>query len=210
MKFVAAGLFLATLNAHGIEDYTRAYVYANSDMDITSMSIKPMPASLADCEDIVLAPSDHGGIKAGRTSVRAYCGEQKGFILLDIKATIDVPVLISDVQRGDIITESMITHVAMESSRVRAHSLTDASMIIGKSARRNIGANDLMTRQMLESPKVIFRGDVADYLIEGRGFEINVKVDILQDGGVGDKVKGRLNGKNMVFTVVDHSTVKKF
>jgi flagella basal body P-ring formation protein FlgA len=87
--------------------------------------------------------------------------------------------------------------------------MTDADDIIGKRARRNIDAGDILRPDLIEMPPLVKRGDMVVIVAESRGIKVTATGEVKSDGLRGERVKVVNLDSNKHFTarVVDKQTV---
>ncbi len=87
--------------------------------------------------------------------------------------------------------------------------MTDADDIIGKRARRNIHAGDILRPDLIEMPPLVKRGDMVVIVAESEGIKVTATGEVKSDGLRGDQVKVVNLDSNKRFSarVVDKKTV---
>lgn len=87
--------------------------------------------------------------------------------------------------------------------------MTDADDIIGKRARRNIHAGDIIRPDLIEMPPLVKRGDMVVIVAESEGIKVTATGEVKSDGLRGEQVKVVNLDSNKRFSarVVDKKTV---
>jgi len=87
--------------------------------------------------------------------------------------------------------------------------MTDADDIIGKRARRNIHAGDILRPDLIEMPPLVKRGDMVVIVAESKGIKVTATGEVKSDGLRGEQVKVVNLDSNKRFSarVVDKKTV---
>ena len=87
--------------------------------------------------------------------------------------------------------------------------MTDADDIIGKRARRNIDAGDILRPDLIEMPPLVKRGDMVVIVAESKGIKVTATGEVKSDGLRGEQVKVVNLDSNKRFSarVVDKKTV---
>jgi flagella basal body P-ring formation protein FlgA len=87
--------------------------------------------------------------------------------------------------------------------------MTDGDDIIGKRARRNIDAGDILRPDLIEMPPLVKRGDMVVIVAESEGIKVTATGEVKSDGLRGEQVKVVNLDSNKRFSarVVDKETV---
>jgi flagellar basal body P-ring formation protein FlgA len=87
--------------------------------------------------------------------------------------------------------------------------MTDADDIIGKRARRNIDAGDILRPDLIEMPPLVRRGDMVVIVAENEGIKVTATGEVKCDGLRGEQVKvvNLDSNKRLSARVVDKNTV---
>nr|PZN45134.1 MAG: flagella basal body P-ring formation protein FlgA [Pseudomonadota bacterium] len=103
-----------------------------------------------------------------------------------------LPVPVTTIRPGDIITESMLTERSFpDGYTTRFASVIDASQVIGKSARRTLLPGSPIPYNAVSSPEVVKRGAAARLVFEAEGLVITALGTPLQSAGAGEHVRVR-------------------
>ena len=84
------------------------------------------------------------------------------------------------------------------SRKIRANTITDADMLIGKTAKRSIAPHRSIRVNELESPKILEQGNTVTMRFVTPYMRINALGESLEDGGMGDIIRVRNHDSNKV------------
>jgi flagella basal body P-ring formation protein FlgA len=132
-----------------------------------------------------------------------------------IRATVRVealaPVVVAARPIGRLrpITGDDLKTEKMDLTELPVGVLTDADDIIGKRARRNIDAGDILRPDLIEMPPLVKRGDMVVIVAESRGIKVTATGEVKSDGLRGERVKvvNLDSNKHLTARVVDKQTV---
>lgn len=132
-----------------------------------------------------------------------------------IRATVRVealaPVVVAARPIGRLrpITSDDLKTEKMDLTELPVGVMTDADDIIGKRARRNIDAGDILRPDLIEMPPLVKRGDMVVIVAESRGIKVTATGEVKSNGLRGERVKVVNLDSNKHFTarVVDKQTV---
>jgi len=128
------------------------------------------------------------------------------------KTSLVTPVVISvyPIRRGEIISRDKIQAVKRDLSRLPAGLFTRPEELIGKRARRAIGANQIIYKNMVEIPPVIRRGQRVEIVAESPTLKITAPGKAKEDGHIGEivKVENLISRKIVVGKVIDETRVE--
>jgi flagellar basal body P-ring formation protein FlgA len=114
------------------------------------------------------------------------------------EAQVAVPVLNSRVKHGMVITEDDVVMDSVASAKVRANTVTDINMLVGKTAKQSISPHRAIRIDELESPKIIEIGNTVAMRYTTAYMSINAVGEALQEGGIGDIIRVRNHDSNKV------------
>jgi flagella basal body P-ring formation protein FlgA len=122
------------------------------------------------------------------------------------------PVLVSGrgIRRHEAFDEASIAREERDITQVKDGYFTDIAQLDRLQARRPIGAGDMITQRQVQKIPVVHRGDAVDLTLVSSFMEITTPGTVLQDGGIGDKVRVRNmdSGKVVQGKVLDDKTVQ--
>ena len=109
-----------------------------------------------------------------------------------------VPVLTSRVKHGMVINEDDIVMDMVASAKVRANTVTDINMLVGKTAKRSISPHRSIRLDELESRKIVEIGNTVAMRYITPYMSINAVGEALQEGGIGDIIRVRNHDSNKI------------
>jgi flagella basal body P-ring formation protein FlgA len=98
----------------------------------------------------------------------------------------------------------------MDLARVPSNVFVNVDEVLGKRTKRNIAANCILRRDLVEMPPLIKRGDLIEVVAESPMLKISVKAMAKENGRQGDRIKVvNLRSKKTLYAlVVDDQTVR--
>ncbi len=112
-------------------------------------------------------------------------------------------------KQGDIIRKADISLKEIHLTGRNSEYPAAAEDIIGKILKRDIAANTVITRQILEDHIALQRGDSVNIVLEGNGLLVRTKGKAVDKGRIGDTVRVRniTSGREVIGKVVSSSAV---
>lgn len=102
---------------------------------------------------------------------------------------VPVPVLTRRVAVGEVIQASDVT-VKQLPARIAAHNtVTDSTLIIGRSARRNLQAETPLQRADLVAPQLVRRGQTVSITLDEDGMLLVTQGEAQMDGAAGERIR---------------------
>ena len=102
---------------------------------------------------------------------------------------VQVPVLKTNIQHGDIITREDITSERVSVQKIKRSTIKDAEDLLGKSPRFNITALRPITEEDVVSPRVIKKGDQVTLDYDSGSVIIQTSGVAMEHGAIGDLIK---------------------
>jgi len=112
-------------------------------------------------------------------------------------------------KQGDIIRKGDISVKEIHLTGRNSEYPATAEDIIGRILKRDIAANTVITRQVIEDQIALQRGDLVNIVLEGKGLLVRTKGKAIDKGRVGDtvRVKNVTSGREITGKVASGSTV---
>lgn len=121
----------------------------------------------------------------------------------------DVPVLVRDMQPGEVVRQQDIDWVRLPSNRVSQNIVTSLEHVVGMSPRRPARAGEPLRVADMQPPIVVEKGAQVDVTLVSGSLTLTARGRALQSGAVGDVVgvlntrsnrtiQGIVEGPNMV------------
>ena len=129
-------------------------------------------------------------------------------------ATIEIlgPVVVTrkPLGRHKPITEDDIELQTMDLSDLPVDVLTDPGVVLGKRARRAIGAQTPLRADLIELPPLVKRGDLVVIVAESNGLKITTRGQVKKRGRLGELIPViNMDSKKILYArVIDSNTVK--
>lgn len=126
-----------------------------------------------------------------------------------IEALAPVVVAARPIGRLKPISDDDLKMVKMNLTELPVGVMTETEDIIGKRARRNIDAGDILRPDLIEMPPLVKRGDMVVIVAESEGIKVTATGEVKSDGLRGERVKVVNLDSNKRFSarVVDKNTV---
>lgn len=112
-------------------------------------------------------------------------------------------------KQGDIIRQGDISVKEIHLTGRNSEYPATAEDIIGRVLKRDIAANTVITRQILEDQIALQRGDLINIVLEGRGLLVRTKGKAIDKGRIGDtvRVKNVTSGREITGKIASGSNV---
>ena len=120
-----------------------------------------------------------------------------------------VPVPAVNINKGEVISADKLKNVKIRMNRIKPQNITDMSLLVGSEAKRSLREGKLINENDIGKVMLVRKGDVVRSVYQTPKMQISAKVEVLEDGGKGDKIEVRnVNSKRVLFAeVVDKNTV---
>ena len=103
----------------------------------------------------------------------------------------DVVVASGAISRGEVIRSGDIHIARQEVTNLGVIPVGDPEFVTGKRARTMIKVNQPITERMVERPPLVKRRDIVTLLYETGAIRISAKVEVREDGCLGEVVRVR-------------------
>lgn len=114
----------------------------------------------------------------------------------------DVYVAHTRISRGTIVEPGFVRRARVTVTSPRADYLVDPDLVFGQRARRSLRPGTRLTRDMLEAPPLVDRGDRVRVKILGAQFEISTVGKAQEAGALGSVIRIDLPTKRRVYARV--------
>ena len=120
-----------------------------------------------------------------------------------------VPVPAVNINKGEVISADKLKNVKIRMNRIKPQNITDMSLLVGSEAKRSLREGKLINENDIGKVMLVRKGDVVRSVYQTPKMQISAKVEVLEDGGKGDKIEVRnVNSKRVLFAeVLDKNTV---
>jgi flagella basal body P-ring formation protein FlgA len=102
---------------------------------------------------------------------------------------IEVPVLNRVLAPGETIAAHDLDIIELRSDAVSAALVTDASELVGKTARRALRPNQPLRAADIRTPVVVKKGDLVTIVLEAPALRLTVQGRAVEDGGQGATIR---------------------
>lgn len=137
----------------------------------------------------------------GRVSVGVRCGENSQQVRY-LQAQIDVignyVVAARDIERGTLITSSMLNERGGNLGDLSAQALTAEEDIVGKVAQRPIRSGSAFLAHYLQAPHLVERGQRVTVIAQGSAFRVSREGEALENGALGEQVRVRFGSREIM------------
>ena len=183
--------------------------------DDVMVSIRPLDSRLAPalCDAPLQALPANANRTLGAMSVGVRCnGSQPWTIYVrgTVNAYTNIPVLTQSVPRGEIVSDSDISIEKVEIRSDFDKIIVDRADIVGKQARRALGAGQPLRFSQLMHPILIERGQEVTLVSGIAGVQVRMQGKALASGAAGDRilVANERSGRRLEGVVGQDGTVK--
>lgn len=159
---------------------------------------------LADCRGPAAELAGHSTPRWGSVTVRVTCGasERPRFVRAQIAAIGPYWELAQDVDAGAPLDTGLLRRQRGDLTQLPANAVTEPEALAGKVAARPLRAGTVLQSHWLKAPTLVSRRDRVELLVEGPGFRITRAGRALDEGGRGDRVRVRLDNREVVTGIV--------
>lgn len=100
-----------------------------------------------------------------------------------------VPVPARAIGRGETIQAEDLDWVQLKDSRIGTSVVTDASELVGHSARSPLRPGTPVRATQIRKPVVVAKGSLVLLVLERQGMALSARARALEDGGVGETIR---------------------
>ncbi|TQV71277.1 flagellar basal body P-ring formation chaperone FlgA [Denitrobaculum tricleocarpae] len=123
---------------------------------------------------------------------------------------VDVPVLRRRIDAGEVIRTDDLDWISHRADRLMRNALMDSDSIVGKSARRPIGAGVVIKASELRTPQVITKNSLVTIRLETERMVLTAQGRALEAGTMGEAIQVMNTKSNSIISaeVVGRGTVR--
>ena len=146
---------------------------------------------LTRCESPLETYSTSPGGNKGKTTVEIRCpapSPWKLYVTAILEFSTPVVVAKRDVSRGAAITEHDVELVTRDTNHLLRGYFESLSQVVGRTLRRSLRRNQVITPGQLIAQKTITRGQMVTILAGDSGIEVRMKGKALQSGNPGELI----------------------
>lgn len=180
-----------------------------------SIEVELPPASmkkLAGCASPSVELAGHNPPRWGSVTVRATCAGDSGrpvFVRARVRAQGNYWVLARDIKAGEALHAGLLRRERGDLSRLPRNAVTDPDTLSGRMATRALRQGTILQSHWMKAPALVTRSQTVTLVAEGQGFQVTREGQALDEGGLGDRVRVRLENREVVTgTVSETGTVR--
>jgi flagella basal body P-ring formation protein FlgA len=161
---------------------------------------------LRQCDGFLEAFIPEGAHLQGNTTVGIRCPDADGwriYVTGKVSLLADVLVARESLARGSPVNEDSVELVERDISSLSRGYLNEPSQLEDKVLRRAVSPGMVLTPNMLESPRIIRRGDRVSLEVSQGALAVRMQGEAVMDGRRGERIRVRsLSSKKIVEGVV--------
>lgn len=167
--------------------------HPSADVQIKAANLDPR-LRLARCDTALEAFLPHRWQVRGNGTVGVRCTGSRPWVLyVPVNVSIYDQVVVSThpLPRGTRLRQSDLNLERRDLARLIGGYLQDTQQAVGKVLRRPIGLGSVLTPAIIESERLIHRGDRVQIVASLRGMEVRMVGKALNDGAAGERIQVR-------------------
>lgn len=106
-----------------------------------------------------------------------------------IERTVKVPVLRESLNAGTIIGQHDIDYIEIPQRNLKEGVALTANDLIGMTPRRMASAGQIISKNELEAPRMVARGEIVTMIFNQNGMELTAQGKALEHGSKGDRIR---------------------
>lgn len=196
--------YLERINSNAIEQGSR--------IEVSVGYIDPR-LRLPGCEQDLELSLNGAQRPVGKLQVQVECNSSapwRKFVPADVMVFQPIVVASHNLARGTILDSSHFAVAETDIGTLRRTPILNPELAIGKELKYSLTAGAAISQEILQSPKVVKRGDLVQLIAETESVLIRQQGEALQDGEVGRTINVRNSSSNLTVqaTVVSAGRVK--
>lgn len=147
---------------------------------------------LTRCELPLETFSPSNTLSAGKATVEVKCSAPKPWKLyVTANISLEVPVVVArhDLSRGTAIGANDVQLLTQDTNHLLRGHFESLSQVVGRTLKRNLRRNQVVTPSLLVVQKTISRGQTVTILAGRSGIEVRMKGKALGNGNPGDLIR---------------------
>jgi flagella basal body P-ring formation protein FlgA len=105
------------------------------------------------------------------------------------QAQIEVPVVVSSLSKGSIISDTDLKIILMDKNRLKQQAITTPERLIGKKLTRTLASGTTISFKDIEEPIIVEKGKSATILYKYKNIELKTIAEALENGADGQIIK---------------------
>ncbi len=165
------------------------------------IELRPPSRHLPPCIDPKPFLTNADQAPVGRVSVGVRCGEdgrQVRYMQAEIGVIGTYVIAAHDIERGAVISASMLTERSGNLNELPAQALLEAEAIVGQMTRSPIRAESIFQAHFLQKPPLVERGQRVTVEARGSAFRVTREGEALETGGAGDRIRVRFGPRELI------------
>ena len=179
---------LGALAAIELESRAASRGYTNIKVDVQPLDAR---VRLRQCDGEPAVIPDTSGRALGRLTVGLRCEAPEPWTIYvrgTVASKIEVPTLITAINRKDIIGESDLQMTDLDLATDSRGLIQRIEQIVGKEATKNLLRGQPLRKSDLKAAIVVKRGQTIDLLSRGVGITVKMRGKALGNGAEGDRL----------------------
>ncbi|MCD6551204.1 flagellar basal body P-ring formation chaperone FlgA [Thermotoga sp.] len=120
----------------------------------------------------------------------------------------NVVVLKRNINVGDVIKEDFVTVERRDIFEINGEPFYDISEVVGMVSRRYLRVGAVLTRNMLENPPDVIKGQIVPAYVDLGSIKVSTFVEVVENGYLGETVKAmNIESRKYVFGKVEKGPV---
>lgn len=213
MLLLALGVFASTAPAAGVDTEVREFIkdfYKGETVMVTLGNLPPqLRANVRTKAISFLKIPDASGAGICAVTAEARNGaETRSQVSFKVQARKTLYVLESSLKKGDVVRrDDVVTREAYLNGSGSAYPSTPQD-VIGKTAKKDIRAGEVLTNTLLEDPIAIHKGQIVSIKAQNKRMVVETKGVALDRGRMGDVVRAKASsGKEIMGKVAAGNTI---
>lgn len=182
--------------------------YLNQTTITLAKTLNPLPNLVCVHEPKLTLPQAHSGLHA-RMRVYAECTEPTPWkVNIPLQVTIHHPIVVTQkpMQQGETFSDDHLVLQPVDILSLHEGFFDNQQPIIGKVAKQNMPAGQVISPRHVQAPKLIKRGEMVLISVKKQGLQVKMKGRSLEDGFLGSTVKvENLQSKRIVEGIVNQN-----
>ena len=123
---------------------------------------------------------------------------------------VPIPVTKIKLHKGDLITENLLQLKNMKQNSIKNNTIRDINSLIGAKLQSTINPNSPISKKQIKPKYTINANDFLSLTYTTETLKISTKIQALENGNIGDKIKcNNVSTNNVIYaTIVDKNNAK--
>jgi flagellar basal body P-ring formation protein FlgA len=137
----------------------------------------------------------------GRVTIGYTCADNEAkssYLQVQVRVMTEYWQAAREIGQGELITADMLQVATGVRSGLPRNVVVQADQVVGQVARRNLRAGAVLQGNAFEAVRLVKRNDAVDVKAVGIGFTIKRTGQAMDNGALGDSVRVRLEGGDVI------------